>query len=129
MREKVTVFAVGAAGYSGLEILARGYTHWSMALTGGLCLMALWRIAANLTERPLWVQALLGGACITAAEFAVGLVVNVWLGWQVWDYSKEFGNILGQICPLYTLLWVFLSGAACGVMRVILRRRAVRRTK
>lgn len=125
MRENFAAFAVGAAGYSGLEVLARGYTHWTMALTGGVCVVALWRIAAHLGEKPLWVQALLGSACITAAEFVVGLVVNVWLGWGVWDYSSEFGNILGQICPLYSFLWFLLAFTACFVMRRILRRRTL----
>ena len=52
------------------------------------------------------VQAALGTAFITAAELAVGLVVNRALGWQVWDYSREFGNVLGQICPLFSFLLV-----------------------
>ena len=37
MKEKATAFAVGATGYPCIEILARGHTHWSMALLGGIC--------------------------------------------------------------------------------------------
>ncbi|WP_195640663.1 putative ABC transporter permease [Flavonifractor plautii] len=40
---------------------------------------------------------------------ATGLVLNVWLGLGVWDYSHLAGNILGQICPQFTLLWLVLS--------------------
>ena len=46
---------------------------------------------------------------MTALEFLTGCLVNLWLGWGVWDYSGLSGNILGQICPQYFLLWVPVS--------------------
>jgi uncharacterized membrane protein len=49
---------------------------------------------------------------VTAAEYIVGLVVNVWLGLGVWDYSHLWGNLHGQICPQFALAWVFLSAFA-----------------
>lgn len=127
MREKASVFAAGAVGYGGLEILYRGYTHWTMAVTGGICLLILWRIAAGFSHRPLWLQGVLGGLCITLAEFVVGLIVNVGLGWSVWDYSQEYGNILGQICPLYTLYWMLLAGGILGALRFVRHLRARRK--
>ena len=68
---------------------------------------------------PLVLAALAGAAIITAYEFAVGMIVNVQLGWQVWDYSQIPGNILGQICPLFTGAWFvvcFLFFAAVRIM-------------
>ena len=59
---------------------------------------------------PLWVQAILGGLAITAGELAAGLVLNVWLGLDIWDYSGQWSNLWGQICPLYTGLWCLLAG-------------------
>lgn len=126
MQKKATVFAAGAVGYGGLEILYRGYTHWTMAVTGGVCLLLLCTIAARLGDKPLWLQAALGGLCITATEFCVGLVVNVWLDWRVWDYSHEFGSILGQICPLYTVYWALLAGVVLGALRLLRHARAKR---
>ena len=38
-----------------------------------------------------------------------GCIVNLWLGWDVWDYSGMPGNILGQVCPRYFLLWLPVS--------------------
>ena len=61
-------------------------------------------------EWPLWAQAVAGGTVITAAEFAAGLVLNVWLGLGVWDYSGLPGNLLGQICPQFWALWCLLAG-------------------
>ena len=30
------------------------------------------------------------------------------LGLDVWDYSDEQGNLFGQVCPLYAILWFLL---------------------
>ena len=46
------------------------------------------------------------------ALLAAGLILNVWLGLGVWDYSALPGNLWGQICPEYAVLWVPLSAAA-----------------
>ena len=56
--------------------------------------------------------AVAGALIATAAEFVTGCVVNLWLGWGVWDYSALPGNLLGQICPQFTLLWVGIAAVA-----------------
>lgn len=108
MKEKSAAFAVGAVGYPCIELAARGHTHWSMALLGGVCVLALVWIARHFPAMPLVGQAVLGAGFITAAEFTVGMLVNLWLGWRVWDYSREFANVLGQICPLFSFFWFLL---------------------
>ena len=55
---------------------------------------------------------MIGSAIVTALEFATGCIVNLWLGWDVWDYSNLPFNILGQICLPFSLLWVVVSVAA-----------------
>lgn len=117
MKERTIEFAVGAAGYSGIEIAVRGHTHWTMTILGGLCLILLCWIARSQAGRPLLVQAALGAAGITAAEFCVGVVVNLALGWNVWDYYKEAGNLLGQICPKFSFYWFLLCIGVFGVLR------------
>ncbi len=59
----------------------------------------------------LW-QMLLGGGIITVLERITGLCVNVWMGWNVWDYSNMPLNLWGQICLPYSLLWAAISLAA-----------------
>ena len=61
-------------------------------------------------EWPLWAQAVAGGTVITAAEFVAGLVLNIWLGLGVWDYSGLPCNLLGQICPQFWAVWCLLAG-------------------
>lgn len=102
------VFLFGAAGYSTMEYLFRGYTHWSMALTGGACLLAFYYYAKSSRRSSLIVKALAGAGIFTVFEFSVGLVVNIWYHWHVWDYSGQSGNIMGQICPLFSFIWFVL---------------------
>ena len=57
------------------------------------------------------IAALVTGA-VTLAELAAGLLLNVWLGLGIWDYSRMPGNLWGQVCPQFAALWVPLSAAA-----------------
>ncbi|WP_312942969.1 DnaB-like helicase N-terminal domain-containing protein [Oscillibacter sp.] len=69
------------------------------------------RMGAELPWRcPIWTQAILCGLTITAAEFLAGCVLNLWLGWRVWDYSGMPGNLLGQVYPEFAALWCLVSG-------------------
>lgn len=101
---------IGGIIYGALEILFRGHTHWTMVILGGVCFVAIGLINEVIPwDMPLAVQMLVGSIIITALEFGCGCIVNLWLGWQVWDYSSEWGNFLGQICPLYSVIWYFVS--------------------
>lgn len=113
---EIPLFLLGGGTYVGLEFLWRGWSHPSMFLLGGLC----FRLVALLRRHlPPLGTALAGAASITALELLCGLVVNCCLGWAVWDYSGQPGNLWGQICPLYTLLWVPLAALAAGADRVL----------
>lgn len=48
--------------------------------------------------------------CITLMEFLGGLIFIKGMHIKLWDYSKEWGNVKGLICPLYTFFWMILSG-------------------
>lgn len=99
-------FAVGGFAYGLTEIVFRGYTHWTMVLLGGAVMVLLNLI--NQSKISLWMRCLLGATVITSLEYSVGMVVNVALGWNVWDYSDKFLNLKGQICPQFSLVWFFL---------------------
>ena len=104
------LFATGGLIYNIVELLYRGWTHWTMFFLGGICFICLGLINEVITwEMPLWQQVLIGSCMITAMEFLTGCIVNLWLGWKVWDYSSMPGNILGQICPQYFVLWIPIS--------------------
>ena len=104
-------WVLGGLLYGGLELLWRGYTHWTMLLLAALLCVPL-DVANEYMpwDMPLWVQAIAGGLTVTVAELAAGVVLNLWLGLEVWDYSEMWGNLWGQVCPLYTVLWCILAG-------------------
>ncbi|MBQ8403913.1 MAG: hypothetical protein IJX55_05765 [Clostridia bacterium] len=110
-------FLIGGVGYGLIELLWRGETHWSMVITGGACLLAICAVNRRFCKKHLLLRAAACSAIITLVEFCVGILVNRLLGLDVWDYSSMFGNILGQICPLYTFFWFLLSLPVCAVVK------------
>lgn len=106
--EFVSIYVFGAIGYGSLETLWRGYTHWTMLLTGGFCCCLMHLIATRMCQ-PLWQKWIMCTFVITAVEFVVGCLVNLRLGWSVWDYSDMPANLMGQICPGFSFLWFLLS--------------------
>ena len=101
---------IGGFIYVCLELLWRGRSHWTMFVLGAVCFVILGCINELLTwSMPIWKQAVIGTAIITVLEFVTGCVVNLWLGWDVWDYSNTFMNLLGQICLPYIILWIPVS--------------------
>lgn len=114
-------FLYGFFLYSMLEIAFRGYTHWTMALTGGIVLTVLYDMEHRLHAHFL-LRALLGALFITATEFTVGVADNILMGWQVWDYSEAPLNLLGQICLPFSALWFLLCIPAGLFCRTIGRR-------
>ena len=106
----LVLFSIGAFIYAAIEILWRGYTHWTMMVLGGLLFLLLGNLNNWLEwDTPLWKQVLAGTVAVLSAEFLTGLIVNVWLGLNVWDYSQMPFNLLGQICPQFVPAWAFLS--------------------
>lgn len=107
--QDAVIFSIGAVSYSLIEILWRGYTHWTMMITGGICFLVLFRVFSRIAHAKLWKKCAVGACVITLIEFIVGCIVNLWLQMNVWDYSYIPLNLMGQICPLYSALWGLLS--------------------
>ena len=109
LEKRAVLFTIGGAGYGIIEILWRGRTHWTMIIAGGICFIIFSRVAERFKTRPLVFKASLCALGVTAVELLFGVVFNIIFGMGVWDYSDQPLNFLGQICPLYTLLWAALS--------------------
>ena len=111
--KELVLFSAGGALYALIEVLWRGHTHWTMSVLGGALFVVLGLANEVLPwEVPLALQAVLGGLVVTLVELVAGLVLNVWLGLEVWDYSHLPFHLWGQICLEYTLLWMALSAVA-----------------
>ncbi len=106
----ILLFLIGGFAYGAIENLSRGYSHISMFIAGGICFILI----GELNERVSWDFSLVGqmaisAVIITVVEFITGLIVNVWLKLDVWDYSDLPYNIMGQVCLLFTNIWFFVS--------------------
>jgi uncharacterized membrane protein len=91
-----------------------------MAICGGVCALAIYRINERFQNWNAACRAMLGAAMITHCELVTGCVVNLWLGLGVWDYSTLPFNLWGQICLAYSFVWFLLClpvGFLCGVIR------------
>lgn len=107
------LWLIGGAIYGLIEVTARGYTHWTMTILGGTCFVLIGLLNEVIPwEMPLIIQMLIGCIIITTLEFLTGAVVNINLSWNIWDYSDEWLNLMGQICPKYSFFWFLLSAVA-----------------
>jgi uncharacterized membrane protein len=114
MRQKrisafVVLFCIGGCAYNLIEILWRGYSHWSMFFVGGGCFHLIGKIGNRLKKKGILAVSSACSLAITAVEYVSGCVVNLHWKLNVWDYSQMFANLNGQVCLLYSLLRGLLS--------------------
>ena len=103
------IFIIFGLMYVTIELLYRGHTHYSMFIVGGICGVFIGLINDNTPDMPLLPQCVLGAVIITVIELLTGLFLNVYLGLNVWDYSNQPFNFMGQICPQFCIIWCILS--------------------
>lgn len=100
----------GGCVYFLIEMAWRGHSHWTMAVLGGVCFVLIGDINEFIPwNMPLILQGAIGSGIVTVLELVFGIILNLWLGLGIWDYSNMPFNLLGQICLPFTLLWVALS--------------------
>lgn len=116
---ELLVFVLGGTSYALIEILFRGHTHWSMVLTGGACVVTFYILLDWLNGQPLIMAGMTGAAIITLYEFMVGCIVNLRFGWNVWDYTDQPGNLLGQVCPVFSAVWFGMCCMFFGMVRIL----------
>ena len=101
------LFYTGGATYLTIELLFRGRSYGSMFLAGGLCFLLIGQMSHVSPKLPLLWRGIIGSLIVTMVEFGAGLLVN--REYAVWDYRSQPGNLMGQICPLFTAFWIPLS--------------------
>lgn len=105
----IILFLIGGCVYYSIEIIARGFSHWTMFMVGAICFILIGAINEITPKMPLLKQMLLSEIIITFIEFISGCILNIWLGLNIWDYSNEPFNLLGQINLKHTIYWFLLS--------------------
>lgn len=102
----------GGTVYFLLEVIYKTATgnpdgiSWTMLLLAILLSVPLERFGTELPwEMPLILQAAVCTVAITVTELLAGLILNVWMGLGIWDYSHLPFNLWGQICLQFALIW------------------------
>ena len=86
------------------------HISWTMIIVAFILCIPLERFGDELPwEMPMILQTIICAVAITITELISGLILNVWFGLHVWDYSGLPFNFMGQICLQFSLLWVVLS--------------------
>ena len=98
--------------YCMIEILFRGWSHWSMfVLAGFLGVFCIDSINNTLSfDCDYIVQIIISTILCTIGEGISGIILNVWLQLNVWDYSKmTFGTFFfGQCNVLFCFAWMLI---------------------
>ena len=81
----------------------------------GICLCAvLLRDIGNFV-----LLAILSMAIATAVELLVGIFSDRVLSLRLWDYTSEKGNILGYVCPRFSLIWGLLCASVIRLLPLV----------
>ena len=109
------LWALGGCIYYGFEIGFRGYSHWSMFVLGGFCMLFCWLQGYMLNwDVPMWKQVVRCTIFTVVGEFITGMIVNVRFGWAVWDYTDQPLQLMGQICAPFAV--IFSGLCALGIV-------------
>lgn len=110
--KNILLFSIGYCLYLAMEVTYRGYTYRLMGIVGGLALIVLSSLSSGIMKGyQLPLQMMVGALIITSFELISGVFALYVLHIRMWDYSNQWmSSFSNLICPLFTLLWFFLSG-------------------
>lgn len=109
--KNIILFIIFGAIYFGMECVWKGHlTHWSMFVLAGFIGVLIGGINEYIPwEVPFTQQCSMGMIMATIGEGITGLIVNVWLGLNVWHY--DFLPFFWGQCSLpFCFAWFFLAG-------------------
>lgn len=105
-----TLFIIGGITYYFMEIVYRGYSHFSMIIVGGICFILIGAInEVSNKQIPLLLQMILSVLIVDTIELISGIFLNRILLLNIWDYSNLRFNFLGQVSLRSSIAWFFLS--------------------
>ncbi|MCI8710837.1 MAG: hypothetical protein HFH23_00865 [Ruminococcus sp.] len=106
LSESLVLGTIGGTIYYSLEVIFRGFSHWTMWALGGLCMVffGMQGVWVNWQD-PLWRQVLRCTLFVGCGEFTTGIIVNKWFKLHVWDYSNQPLQLFGQVCVPFLILF------------------------
>lgn len=121
MKKILTIFGLTGILYVFVEVLYNAITSMDLSLIGHSSLwmlpvggflstiLGLFNEKKSLLKIDYRLRVVIGGIAITLVELISGLILNRLCGFDIWDYSKNPLNFLGQIDALHSTYWVLIS--------------------
>ena len=82
----------------------------NMGRDGAICFILFDKINEYIPwELDLFLQGFIGSIIVTISELIIGLSLQYMNFSPMWDYSNEWMNYKGIICPLFSFLWIWLA--------------------
>lgn len=120
-----TLFVIGSLGGWGIELLFRRFVSQKKWMNPGfltgpylpiygfgvIVLYAVSNIPLGI-DGHIWdviIRIIIIGVGMSLIEFIAGLIFIKGLGVKLWDYSNRKGNIMGIICPSFSLIWLIVG--------------------
>jgi len=109
------LWSFGGCLYYSFELIFRGFSHWTMFVLGGICLLFIYIQGAALGwTDALVVQILRCIIFVTSMEFITGIIVNKWMNLEIWNYERMPFQLFGQICLPFAI--IFSGLCALGII-------------
>lgn len=106
----IVLFLIYGSIYYGLEVLFRGYSHISMFILAGVLGVIIGLINEITPRINVILETLIGTTIATIAEGVTGVIVNIILHLNVWDYSDlPFTFFYGQCNLIFCIFWLILT--------------------
>lgn len=107
----IVIFNISGLIYAIIELLWRGYTHWTMYVCAGIAGLLIAKINDGLFEfeTDFRVQVLTATFFCTLCEFIFGLAFN--RDYSIWDYRELWGTLewtYNQVNILFIGAWMII---------------------
>lgn len=104
------LFYVGFTTYITIEVLFKNYSYALMGITGAICFLIFDKINELIPwNLDLFIQGCIGSIVVTLFELIIGLGLQYLNVSPMWDYTSQWMNYKGVICPLFSFLWIWLA--------------------
>ena len=117
-----TMFFLGGTLYTAIEIAYRGFSHVSMFILAGIIaiLIALLNDFVYTFETDYIIQVLTAAVIATIGEGITGIIVNIILKLNVWNYSGLWGNFFFNQCNVfYCMAWIIICAFSIPILDIL----------
>jgi len=85
-----------------------GFSSGWMLIIGGISGLSLFGIYKLINKRfNIFFASILGSVVINIIEFTSGVILNLNFKLNIWDYSNQYFNFIGQICLSQSMIYLF----------------------